>query len=177
MPFNRLSIPIILATGLLGAGFAREMSARAPASPVASQAADSQRLSVLVDLAGTRARIAELDRQIKQCQAELQTKLKNDPVAAEIQKIIDPLQKSADRKHSSPDSYSPPDIEQADMAVATQRARLFERQEQFGDDAPLLMQLKHDRITAATQLAELEAQAHVIANVDRAEQTTQASLR
>ena len=57
------------------------------------------------------------------------------------------------------------------MDVAIQRERLMERQALFGDDAPLLEQLRHDRITLATELAELQAEARAMHGRDGAMQS------
>jgi hypothetical protein len=163
---NRVALAIIAGLLLLMLQRIYRQTSTADVRPVTFQSATNtiqpQAETVLVELAGAEARLDELDRQIKQYKDELQTKCKTDPICSELQKIIDPLQKVADRKHASPDTYTGPDIERADMDVELQRERLLERQEQFGDDAPLLAQLRHDRITLATELAELQAQARAM---------------
>jgi hypothetical protein len=163
---NRVALAIVAGLSLFALQRTYRQTPTTNARPIrvqpAANTAESQRESVLVLLAGAEARLNELDRQTKQYKDEEQAKCKSDPICAELEKVIGPLQKVADRKHASPDTYTGPDIERADMDVELQRERLLERQAQFGDDAPLLSQLRHDRITLATELAELQAQARAI---------------
>lgn len=120
------------------------------------------REAVEIDLISKQARAAELQKQIKKYQDELAAREKSDPVALQLQKVIAPVEEEAQRKRSNPQTYAPTEIAVAEANAASEQVRLLERQEQFGPDAPLVTELRHDQIVLATEIAELQSQYNLL---------------
>ena len=92
----------------------------------------------------------------------MQAKLKDRSDLTELQKVIDPFRNRRSQTFQPRDATRRRTSNVPTWTSPVSAARLLERQELFGDDAPLLKQLRHDRITLATELAELEAQARTM---------------
>lgn len=123
---------------------------------------DGLREAVEIELISKQAQAAELQKQIKKYQDELAARAKSDPVSAQLQKVIAPVEDEAQRKRSNPQTYAPTEIAVAEANAASEQVRLLERQEQFGADAPLLTELRHDQIYLADEIAELQARYNLL---------------
>jgi hypothetical protein len=133
---------------------------RTNVQPVAVEQPASQRSAIEIEILAKQALIDNLARQYKTYEQEEQEKLKNDPVAMELEKALSPLQKEAEQKRANPQAYSQDDILRADEAVFAGRARLLERQQQFSEDDQVTKWLRWEQISQSAQLAELRVRAN-----------------
>ena len=89
----------------------------------------TQRESLSLDLVAKQARAEALTEQIAKFSDQLAKKVEDDPVATELQKVVELQQKAADHLHEmfTRGLASPTEVDKANTELAEARAKLVER--------------------------------------------------
>jgi hypothetical protein len=128
----------------------------------------TQHESAEIDLAAKQARRDALAEQIAKFSDELKAKVKDDPVAAELQKVVDARQESMRRAEDAYKAGAAPNAElgQAMSAVAEARAKLLERREQAAAAAggETIAGWNRELMNLSVEMAELKARLKAVSD-------------
>ena len=127
---------------------------------------DAQLESNAIDIAGKTARQKALADAIARLSDQMQAKLDADPIARQLQMVVDARQAQLDQDQSNfkAGAASPADISQAGVTLAEAKAALLERKEAAAKaaGADSLDQWNRDLLSLSVDLAELSARSDAI---------------
>src|SRR5439155_13841700 len=90
----------------------------------------TQREAVQIDLAAKQARRDALAEQIAKFSDEIRAKVKDDPIANELAKVVEVREAKIKRMQENPSAFGKAEAEEALAPLAEARAKLLERREQ-----------------------------------------------
>jgi hypothetical protein len=126
----------------------------------------TQRETVQIDLAAKQARRDALAEQIAKSSAEMEQKVKEDPVAAELEKVVEFCQKNLEHKQQMVKSgvATVGEIDEAMGPLAEAKAKLLERHEAAAAAAggEMIAEWNKEMMILSVDLAELKARSKVI---------------
>lgn len=143
----------------------RQLTGDAEISPAVIRpridALQAQRETDAIDLAAKQARSDALADQISKFSSQIQDKIKNDPIAAELQKASDALDKESEFRKVQHDKgvVTDGEVNAAVAAAAEAKAKLLERQEAAATAAggDMVTTWNRELMTLSIDLAELRA--------------------
>lgn len=125
-----------------------------------------QEEQVKIDLAAKQARSDALAEQIARFSSQIQEKIKADPIAAELQKVVEYQQKQLDLAQQQQKSGTAPqrEVDQVASHLAEAKAKLLERQEAAANAAggDVVSNWNRELMTISIDLAELRARSKAL---------------
>jgi hypothetical protein len=126
----------------------------------------TQKESATIELAAKQARSDALANQISNFSSQIQDKIKSDPIAAELSKIVGVRQKEFDRAQSTNKAggATAGDVDQAMASLAEAKAKLLEREEAAANAAggDIIAGWNRELMTLSVDLAELRARSKAL---------------
>jgi chromosome segregation ATPase len=126
----------------------------------------TQRETVQIDLAAKQARRDALAEQISKFSEQIRAKVRDDPVATELEKVVAFKEEGIEQKKKLHEQgqVSNSELSESLGAVAEARAKLFERREQaaLAAGGDILSGWNKELMTLTVDLAELQARAKSI---------------
>lgn len=149
-----------------------QMTGLADSSPESvrevSQTLEAQSQATEVDIGGKVARQAALADAIAKLSNQVDAKLNADPIAQQLQEVVDARQKEMDyaKQQHSVGMATESDVDHAVAALADAKAAVLERKEAAAHVAggDLLLSLNGELLSLSVDLAELHARMTVLKN-------------